>query len=470
MFYNHHVVPITLDSGAESSLILHSTLHRLGLKPKPTTQRACQADGKSGMNVVGEVDFILTRNRIPFLVNAMVVKDLGTEFLAGEPFFEDNKIILDTPRRQIIVADKKAIPYDNLHTELSTSVIESRSILRAEHNFILFPGDYIDLRANQRNDGHELLMEPKNLEDPLWPAPSIISSVGGNRRNIRLVNDTANAITIRKSQHVASLTPIETLSSSLQTPSDRYQPQKIGTISPNQPFATSVQVDPDAILSPAQRRLFHNLHEEYDVIFDPKIGKYNDASGRIRARINIGPVKPPRTKGFLPDYTRDRMDQLQQKMDELEDLGVLGKPDEHGVIVESVSPSFLVGKPDGSHRFVTNFTNLAPFARPPPSRATCTDEILMFLAKWKYIIKSDMTNQFYQLPLDKESMKFSGVLTPYKGIRIYLRAAMGMPGSSEYLDELVFRILGNLIHEGICNKIADDLYVGGDTPEELSDN
>ena len=44
---------------------------------------------------------------------------------------------------------------------------------------------------------------------------------------------------------------------------------------------------------------------------------------------------------------------------------------------------------------------------------------------------------------------------------MYTQAAMGMPGSTECLDQLMFRVLGDLIHEGVVMKIADDLYVGG---------
>ena len=32
------------------------------------------------------------------------------------------------------------------------------------------------------------------------------------------------------------------------------------------------------------------------------------------------------------------------------------------------------------------------------------------------------------------------------------------------------RFLGDLLQEGVVLKIADDLYVGGDTPIELADN
>ena len=64
-------------------------------------------------------------------------------------------------------------------------------------------------------------------------------------------------------------------------------------------------------------------------------------------------------------------------------------------------------------------------------------------------------------------MKFCGIPNPYKGIRVYTRCAMGMPGSETTLKELMSRVLGEFIVKGFIAKIADDLYVGGDMEDEL---
>ena len=65
-------------------------------------------------------------------------------------------------------------------------------------------------------------------------------------------------------------------------------------------------------------------------------------------------------------------------------------------------------------------------------------------------------------------MKFCGIVTPFKGIRVYTRCAMGMPGSETALEELMSRVLGEYIQAGFVAKIADDL--GGDTANELLAN
>ena len=80
----------------------------------------------------------------------------------------------------------------------------------------------------------------------------------------------------------------------------------------------------------------------------------------------MGNVKPPQRKGRLPQYSRNRLVELQAEMDKLEELGVLAVPENLNVTVEYLNPSFLVKKPDGSWRFVTvsmrleNTVNLSP--------------------------------------------------------------------------------------------------------------
>ena len=65
---------------------------------------------------------------------------------------------------------------------------------------------------------------------------------------------------------------------------------------------------------------FLALHSRYDNVFSSKIGKYNDASGRIRSSINIGTIEPPSQKARLPPHDANKTQILQQKVDELEEL------------------------------------------------------------------------------------------------------------------------------------------------------
>ena len=110
------------------------------------------------------------------------------------------------------------------------------------------------------------------------------------------------------------------------------------------------------------------------------------------------------------------------------------------------------------------------YSKPQPFLMPNVDSTLRRIAQWKYIISSDLTSAFYQIPLSKSSMKYCGVATPFRGVRVYTRCAMGMPGSETALEELMCRVLGDCIQEGIIARLADDLYCGGNTLDELLNN
>ena len=60
-------------------------------------------------------------------------------------------------------------------------------------------------------------------------------------------------------------------------------------------------------------------------------------------------------------------------------------------------------------------------------------------------------------------MPYLATVTPFKGLRVYLRSAMGMPGSSEFLNELTSRVFGDYISEGFLTV----LFIGANTIPDL---
>ena len=145
---------------------------------------------------------------------------------------------------------------------------------------------------------------------------------------------------------------------------------------------------------------------------------------------------------------------LQTKFGELEAEGVFAKPEDIKIQVEYLNRSFLTQKPNGSTRLLTSFAEVSQYSKPQPSLMPDVDSTLRAIAKWRYIILSDLSQSFYQIPLAQESMKYCGVATPFKGIRVYTRSAMGMPDSETCLEELMGRIFGSLIQEGIVTKLV----------------
>ena len=477
--YGHHPVTLTLECGATTNMISATTASRLGLPIKPATQNAQQADGKTPLSVTGKTHIIVSRGKFDFALDALVVRELDVDILAGTPFMTQNDVAIRPAKKQIILKGLEVVTYgtssdgDNL-----TRMRRSQAfLLRAPNQqSIILPGEYLELAMPHDSPADtEWALEPRydtKLSGPSvpWPQAQEVLSVD---HNLRLINNTSEPVVVPRHAHLCQIRQVSTIPSPGSIPSttsthiDTSQPKSdLSRHTLPSPFSDNISVNPDGLLSRECHQKFVDLNRSYDRVFNPQVPHYNGKSGNIQGVVNMGPVLPPQRKGRLPHYGPDRLIELQNKCDDLEAQGILAKPEQVGVNVEYLNLTFLVQKPNGGTRLVTDFGDVGRYSKPQPSLLSDTDTILRSIAEWKYLIKTDLT-QSYQILLSHSSMKFCGIATPYKGIRLYTRCAMGMPGLETALEELMSRVLGEFIVKGFVAKIADDLYVGGDTEDEL---
>ena len=155
-------------------------------------------------------------------------------------------------------------------------------------------------------------------------------------------------------------------------------------------FSCDVSVDPNSQLSNEWKDKFRTLHKKFDKGFEPKIGCYNDASGKIGACVNIGSAVPPTHKLHASSYSHSNLQMLQDKFDELEQEGVFAHPEDVGVAVKHVSPSFLVRKQSGGYCLVTAFASLGEYYKTLPTVMLTVDDTLRTIASWKHIATTDL--------------------------------------------------------------------------------
>ena len=117
-------------------------------------------------------------------------------------------------------------------------------------------------------------------------------------------------IKLTKSQHIAHVWRVASPDPPQQPPTTSpteptHSPPTVivPPIVPN--FSSKIHVDFDDILSSDERKAFIDINRQFDNVFTSKFGVYNNKSGYFRARLNMGPVKPPPTKGKLPLYDRN---------------------------------------------------------------------------------------------------------------------------------------------------------------------
>jgi hypothetical protein len=230
----------------------------------------------------------------------------------------------DLPHDRIIIRDMLHISYTTgSKAGLPLGVRISQSfLLKSSIKQVILLGDYIELKSPSRiHDNTTIAIEPRcDTGDSSWLQPVITKSIGGV---VRVPNLSPDLVSVNKNQHLAQVHYTTTTSESPPPSLPRHM--NVCNIPGTQVLhSKDILVDPDHQLFTAEQQAFNKLHARYDLVFNPQIGKYNDASGHIRASINMGPVQPPSHKARLPSYNTDKLQLLQEKMDQLEELGSPG--------------------------------------------------------------------------------------------------------------------------------------------------
>ena len=465
---------LTLDSGATLNVMRGSKARQLGLKIRPTTLSARMADGRTPLRVEGETELDFELNGKVYHMSALVADFTDADILAGTPFMTSNDISIRPAKGQIIIGDQNEIVlYDSrIRPEKGSARLITSFDVKVPSRSVILPGEALTVKVPFGTE-NEVVVEPrfdlscnsKVKESCMWPTPQLLTVSNGN---IDLINHSQEPILVKKLERICKIYPskeVPLISAAVTTPSVPTQPlKKFGL------YSTSVSLNPQGVLSNQIECSFQDLLKEYDPVFNPRISLYNGQSGPCCVDINMCATKPSPRRGRLPLYSKGNMDELQLKFDELVEKGIFARPQDLGVQVEYVSPSFLVRKASGGSRLVTDFTSLAPFIKVMPSMLPDVNSTLLKIGSWKYIIKTDLTEAYFQIPLSKSSQKYCGVVSPYKGTYVYTTGCMGLPGTEVALEELTCRVFGDLVMEGCVAKVADDLYIGGNSEKDLLEN
>ena len=471
VYHKNAMYQVMLDTGGSCNAFDEETSRSLNCQIYPTFQRARMADGVTELEVVGEASVVFTRNNMNLEFNALVCKMVGPSIIGGMPFLVQNDISLRPAKNEVTIAGKHTItcaPKQAPHDPVSRMRRIDCYTVRCPTSEIVYPGEEATFQLpSQMSDDSKVAVEPRHdnshnqLISDSWPPPHVQSVKEGC---LTFVNTTSEPIYLKKNSHICNIQPQV---SEFEAPAPANAEVRHASSKKCAPYSTEVQID-KSVLSKDLQSKFRSTVETWDEVFNPAISTYNHKAGECYAEVNVGPQLPPQHKGRVPFYGSNNMTELSEKIDELTRKGVLKKPQELGVSVEVVNPSFLVRKKDSKDkRFVTDFGCIADYCRPTPSHMPDVDSALRKVASWKYIIKMDLKEAYFQIPLRRSSMKYCGISSPYKGTLVYTRACMGLPGSETALEELTCLLFGDLVAQGKLVKLADDLMIGADNPEDL---
>ena len=486
--YKGQPAKITIDSGAQSNVMKLSYANKIGAKIYKTTSVATQADGVTDMNIAGEVHLTFEVDDLKLYFDGLVTEDLSDDILAGVPFMESNDCYA-RPSRNLVFLGDRAFKCDVVNKSSKAEVVRVQSLA------VLLPGEDINLEVPENlADSKFIAIDPRTDAPSMkhskyqhsWLQPQVVEVIEGH---ISVQNKSAHPVSLKKFEHVATARhileysdPENIVEESAAQESTEVRSVEVTkkvnhidmVVDPDEAQVEErledhekVVVDPDKRLSKKQQSQFQVLHQEYSDVFDKSsLGLYNGASGPLKVVINMGPTMPPQRKGRMPVYNRSQLVEMQELCDKLEGT-VLLKPEDVGISVEYLNTSFMLAKKNGEKRFVTAFGEVGEYAKPQPALMSDVNTVLRYIAEYEEVIISDLTSAYWQMELSRDSMKFCGVATPFKGVRVYGRGAMGMPGTETALEELMCRVLGSLITTGQVTKLADDIYCGGSSVEEV---
>ena len=460
-----------------SNIITEKAAREFNATVRPTFQRARAADGRF-LNIIGETDTVLYRKNKPYQLNALVCAD-QMDLLAGMPFLKKNDIAIRPATDELIFEDREKVKYDPVRQVKPNNAYRvTQFSIHSNSRQVILPNQTgtFSVKGVVAEDT-KVVVEPRwdsgvnkkaSKDSELWPSPQIVPVVNGA---VTLTNRSGEPIVVGKYDQIAQIQPEIKPEPKSEPYMNSGKPTFIPESKKSTPYSDNVSLNPDGILSPSEESSFSQLLQSYDEVFSSKLGTYNGKYGACSVEVNIKDTLPPQHKGRVPFYSRTNLQELQDKFDELEMQGVFSRPQDIGITVENTSPSFLVNKQNSSEkRLVTDFSSISDYCRPTPSLLPNVDSTLRTIGRWRYIIKSDMTKAYWQLKLKNSSKRYCGVHTPYKGLRVYNVGCMGLPGVEVALEELTCLILGDLVKEGRVAKIADDLLIGGNSPEELLRN
>lgn len=89
-------------------------------------------------------------------------------------------------------------------------------------------------------------------------------------------------------------------------------------------------------------------------MFSPQLTGYHGHAGPFERHINIGPMQPPQRIGPPPLL----LSESDKHFNDLEAKGVFKRPEDIGMSVEYLNPSFLVKKNNGGFLPVTAFSDV----------------------------------------------------------------------------------------------------------------
>lgn len=177
------------------------------------------------------------------------------------------------------------------------------------------------------------------------------------------------------------------------------------------------------------------------------------------AKIDTGNAKPVRSKvRMIPP---GKLEKVLKEIDRLEKRGIIRKVEAS----EWLHPMIAVPKQTGAMRICVDARKLNAVTRKNAYPQQNANRILSMIGKAKYISTIDLTDAFFQIPLDSSSQEKTAFAVPGRGTYVYRRMPMGLTNSGAELCSLIDSLFGSEF-EPKAFPYLDDIVIVTETFEE----
>ena len=482
---NNETSYVVLDTGAGASLITKSKANQLNLRIFHTTHTAVQIDGVSDLRILGEVHTHFKRGDVILEFHALVVDKMGSDIqvLAGCNFHVENNVSSNMYKNKVTITINGTIVIQGASpTLLSLDKLDCKErLVSTQAKVNILPGEEITFKVpNDIIDHTEFSVEPNLSQSKAFFEPCLVSS---NNGLFKITNQSSEVLTLKKNCQAIKIRkmivdpeieplPMPKLSSPIKT---EYSLQEI---------LKSVTLDNSGKLSKAEIQPCEDVIKLYQDVFQPTLPGYNNKFGTVHANIEFNSTaRPPPIKTRSPNYGAHGLFLYNEKCLQMRAKNVLLDPLQIGVQPLLINNAWIIKKSLAVQkrweectvadvRLVTAFDFLNQYLQSSPSKAASYDIIYSSIAGWRYMSELDFSDMYFQMKFDtstekaKKKLAYLGIRTAY-GTMVYSRAPMGLLGSDVTQEELTDRMFGDLIVQGKLVKIADNVYFGADTKEEM---
>ncbi|BFZ17096.1 hypothetical protein BsWGS_20136 [Bradybaena similaris] len=204
-------------------------------------------------------------------------------------------------------------------------------------------------------------------------------------------------------------------------------------------------------LSDVQKDKVKEILKDYHQVFSDIPGR----TGLIEYKIVLNSSVPVRTKPYpIPFHFRKS---VEEEIKEMLKMDIIEESDS-----EYCSPLIVVRKKDESLRLCIDFRRLNSITRVDPVPMPNTEDLLSRVADAKFFTKLDLTKGYYQVPMSKESRKYTAFATS-DGLYHFKALPFGLsnaPSTFVRLMRHIFKGHKNLLH------YYDDILIYSTTFEE----